>query len=325
MTVVGYSRVSTLEQDPALQHDALTVAGAVRVFTDYASGATAARPQLIACLDFLRPGDTLAVWRIDRLGRSVADLTTIVNDLGACGIQFRSLTESIDTTTVGGELVFHIFAAVARMERRLISERTRAGLTAARARGRAGGRPTVMTRERLTAAQAMRAQGMTLIQIAATLGVGRSSLVRALAQTPDSLAGPGDTRAELAHTALELPEPGDGPGEPALSPASGTLPIPRSSCWAGQCVTARSRLRSSPGRPATPRLARPAPSRPPGWWSSTPASPAFGSLSWSRSPGRAAASSTSTLLPCRPRRRRRQFRWRGIDRASRPVLGCRPA
>ena len=93
MNTVGYARVSTLEQDPALQHDALTAAGAVRVFTDYASGATAARPQLIACLDFLRPGDTLAVWRIDRLGRSVADLTTIVNDLGTRGVQFRSITE----------------------------------------------------------------------------------------------------------------------------------------------------------------------------------------------------------------------------------------
>lgn len=210
--MVGYARVSTLEQDPALQHDALTTAGAVRVFTDYASGATAARPQLIACLDFLRPGDTLAVWRIDRLGRSVADLTTIVNDLGARGIQFRSLTEAIDTTTVGGELVFHIFAAVAQMERRLISERTRAGLVAARARGRAGGRPTVMTSERITAAHAMRAQGMTLIQIAATLGVGRSSLVRALAQTPGKPAntGPEQTVVELPAQMVvpaELDEP----------------------------------------------------------------------------------------------------------------------
>ena len=204
--MVGYARVSTLEQDPALQHDALTAAGAVRVFTDYASGATAARPQLIACLDFLRPGDTLAVWRIDRLGRSIADLTTIVNDLGARGVQFRSLTEAIDTTTVGGELVFHIFAAVAQMERRLISERTRAGLTAARARGRAGGRPTVMTPERLTAAHAMRAQGMTLVQIAATLGVGRSSLVRALAQAPEDPAGPANAGISSEQTAIQLPE-----------------------------------------------------------------------------------------------------------------------
>ncbi|WP_458175662.1 recombinase family protein [Modestobacter lacusdianchii] len=211
--MVGYARVSTLEQDPALQHDALTAAGAVRVFTDYASGATAARPQLIACLDFLRPGDTLAVWRIDRLGRSVADLTTIVNDLGTKGVQFRSLTEAIDTTTVGGELVFHIFAAVAQMERRLISERTRAGLVAARARGRAGGRPTVMTPERVVAAQTMRARGMTLIQIAATLGVGRSSLVRALAQTPVSATGPRNAIDGPEQTFLQLPEPVPYPAE----------------------------------------------------------------------------------------------------------------
>ncbi|MCZ2819223.1 recombinase family protein [Modestobacter sp. VKM Ac-2977] len=185
------------------------------MFTDYASGATAARPQLIACLDFLRPGDTLAVWRIDRLGRSVADLTTIVNDLGARGIQFRSLTEAIDTTTVGGELVFHIFAAVAQMERRLISERTRAGLVAARARGRAGGRPTVMTSERLTAAQAMRARGMTLIQIAATSGVGRSSLVRALAQAPATPTDPVGAGTHAEQTVLELPEPAAQAAEPA--------------------------------------------------------------------------------------------------------------
>ena len=182
VSLVGYARVSTGEQDPALQHDALTAAGAVRLFTDVASGATAARPQLTACLDYLRTGDTLVVWRIDRLGRSVADLTTIINSLAQRGIQFRSLTEAIDTTTVGGELVFHVFAAVAQMERRLISERTRAGLTAARARGRRGGRPTVMSPDRIATARLMRTQGKTLVQIAATLGVGRSSLVRALAQ-----------------------------------------------------------------------------------------------------------------------------------------------
>ena len=179
MTVVGYARVSTLEQDPALQHDALTTAGAGKVFTDFASGATAQRPQLIACLEYLRAGDTLAVWRIDRLGRSVEDLTRIVNNLADRNIQFRSTTEAIDTTTVGGELVFHVFAAVAQMERRLIRERTMAGLAAARARGRKGGRPSVMTDQRRTAALALRAQGLTLNEIAASLGVGRSSVVRA--------------------------------------------------------------------------------------------------------------------------------------------------
>lgn len=183
VTVIGYARVSTLEQDPALQHDALAAAGAEKVFTDFASGATAQRPQLTACLDYLRAGDTLAVWRIDRLGRSVEDLTRIVNELADRGIQFRSTTEAIDTTTVGGELVFHVFAAVAHMERRLIRERTVAGLAAARARGRKGGRPTVMSDQRRAAALAMRAQGLTLNEIAASLGVGRSSIVRAFGAT----------------------------------------------------------------------------------------------------------------------------------------------
>lgn len=114
MSVIGYARVSTIEQNPALQHDALTAAGAVRTFTDHASGATTARPQLGAALDFLRAGDVLAVWRIDRLGRSVADLVALVADLEARGVQFRSLTEAIDTTTPGGELVFHIFAALGK-------------------------------------------------------------------------------------------------------------------------------------------------------------------------------------------------------------------
>lgn len=182
MSVIGYARVSTIEQNPALQHDALTAAGAVRIFTDHASGATTTRPQLGAALDFLRDGDVLAVWRIDRLGRSVADLVSLVGDLEARGVQFRSLTEAIDTTTPGGELVFHIFAALAQMERRLISERTRAGLSAARARGRHGGRPTVMTPQKLAAARSLRATTeMTLTQIAAQLGISRTTLVTHLA------------------------------------------------------------------------------------------------------------------------------------------------
>jgi len=159
------------------------------------------------------------------LGRSVADLTTIVNDLAARGIQFRSLTEVIDTTTVGGELVFRIFAAVAQMERRLISERTRAGLVAARARGRAGGRPTVMTPERITAAHAMRSRGMTLIQIAATLGVGRSSLVRALAQTPEDPAS-ATTGVGPEQIVIQLPESEAAPVELIDAPASAAAGVP---------------------------------------------------------------------------------------------------
>src|SRR5690625_1486255 len=139
--IVAYARVSTIEQNPDLQVDALQQAGAVRIFTDHASGTTTARPELTRYLDHLDAGDTLMVWRIDRLGRSVADLVQIVNDLSTRAIEFRSLTEGFDTSTAGGELVFHIFAAVAQMERRLIQERTKAGLNAARARGRVGGRP----------------------------------------------------------------------------------------------------------------------------------------------------------------------------------------
>ena len=128
---IGYARVSTTDQSTDLQVDALTLAGAARIFTDHASGATTDRPALISCLEYLNPGDTLLVWRIDRLGRSNTDLIKLVSDLSDRGIQFRSLTEAIDTATPGGELVFHIFASLAQMERRLLSERTRAGLAAA--------------------------------------------------------------------------------------------------------------------------------------------------------------------------------------------------
>jgi len=180
--MIGYARVSTLEQNAALQVDALTAAGAVRVFTDYA-GATDDRPALREALAYLNAGDTFVVWRIDRLGRSVANLIETVNGLAARQVQFRSLTDAIDTSTAGGEFTFHIFAAFAQMERRLISERTLAGLQAARARGRTGGRPTVMTPARLAEAHRMRAEGRTLEYIATTLQVGRATVVRALAAT----------------------------------------------------------------------------------------------------------------------------------------------
>ncbi len=178
--VIGYARVSTGEQNPQLQHDALDAAGAVRIFTDTMTGTSTSRPQLDACLDYLQPGNVLAVWRVDRLGRSVPHLVDTVAALGARGVQFRSLTEHIDTTTPGGELVFHIFAALAQMERRLISERTLAGLDAARARGRVGGRPTVMTPEKLEAAQRLVDAQVPITQMAATLGVGRATVSRAL-------------------------------------------------------------------------------------------------------------------------------------------------
>ncbi len=140
---IGYARISTGDQTLDLQQDALTKAGCDRVFTDTASGAKADRPGLARALELLRPGDALVVWRLDRLGRSLQHLIQTLIELDGRGIGFKSLTESIDTTTPGGRLIFHIFGALAEFERELIRERTNAGLAAARARGRKGGRPRV--------------------------------------------------------------------------------------------------------------------------------------------------------------------------------------
>ncbi len=183
MTIVGYTRVSTQDQNLHSQTDALNAAGATKIFTDKLTGKNAARPGLDDCLAYLRDneGDVLLVYSTDRLGRSMTDLVTIVGQLHARGIQFRSLTEPFDTTTAGGELFFHIIAAFAQMNGRIISERTTAGLVAARARGRNGGRPTVMTPERIAVAQRMRAEGATWDTIAGTLQVGSASVRRALA------------------------------------------------------------------------------------------------------------------------------------------------
>lgn len=137
---IGYARVSTEDQNLALQLDALKAAGCGRVFEETASGKDAGRPVLAECLAFLREGDELVVWRLDRLGRSLQDLIIIVQRLMERKIEFRSLRESIDTSTSGGKLVFHIFAALSEFERDVIKERTLAGLAAARARGRVGGR-----------------------------------------------------------------------------------------------------------------------------------------------------------------------------------------
>ena len=146
--LVGYARVSTHEQNPALQTDALKQAGCQKVFEDKISGAKADRPGLAAALEYVRKGDTLLVWRLDRLGRSLKDLIEIVAGLEKRGVGFRSLQESIDTTTSGGRLIFHVFGALAEFERNLIRERTQAGLAAARARGRKGGRPKALDRQK---------------------------------------------------------------------------------------------------------------------------------------------------------------------------------
>jgi DNA invertase Pin-like site-specific DNA recombinase len=182
--LLGYARVSTTDQQPHLQVDALTAAGCYRVFVETASGARTDRPVLGQVLDQLRPGDTLVVWKLDRLGRSLRHLVDTVTGLAERGVGFRSLQEQVDTTTPGGKLVFHVFAALAEFERDLIRERTSAGLAAARARGRRGGRPSVLSAHKLQVAQEMYASGQyTVAAIAKTLGVSRASIYRHLIPT----------------------------------------------------------------------------------------------------------------------------------------------
>ena len=182
---IGYARVSTLQQDEALQRDALHAAGVDRIFVDKASGKLESRPALDDLLAQARPGDTVVVWRLDRLGRSLKHLIETVGALEARGVAFVSLTEAIDTSTPGGRLIFHVFGALAEFERDLIRERTLAGLAAARARGRVGGRPTVWTPAKLSTAKAMHASGdYDVSSIAKVLGVSRASVYRALQSAP---------------------------------------------------------------------------------------------------------------------------------------------
>jgi DNA invertase Pin-like site-specific DNA recombinase len=174
---IGYARVSTDDQNLDLQRDALQQAGCERVFEDTASGAKAERIGLVALMEILRAGDTVVIWRMDRLGRSLKDLIALVERLEAVGVGLRSLQEKIDTTSSGGRLVFHLFGALAEFERNLIRERTQAGLTAARARGRHGGR-----KKRLDPAKQKMALRLyherqhTVEEICRMMGVGRSTL-----------------------------------------------------------------------------------------------------------------------------------------------------
>lgn len=179
--LIGYGRVSGADQNLDLQRDALTTAGCRRIFTDVASGKLTARPELDLALEFLQPGDTLVVWRLDRLGRSLRHLIDVVTSLAGRGIGFRSLTEGMDTTTAGGMLVFQIFGAIAEFERNLIRERTLAGLAAARARGRKGGRRAKLSpRQILVAQQMYDSREHTVQQIADTLRVSRATVYRSL-------------------------------------------------------------------------------------------------------------------------------------------------
>ena len=179
---VGYARVSILDQDTALQLDALAAAGCVKIFEERVSGARADRPGLQKALDYVRHGDVLIVWKLDRLGRSLQHLIETVAGLEKRGIGFRSVTEAIDTTTPGGRLVFHLFGALGQFEKDLIQERTRAGLAAAAARGRKGGRKPVITAEKLGRARAHINKGLTVREAATRLKVGKTALYEALRQ-----------------------------------------------------------------------------------------------------------------------------------------------
>jgi DNA invertase Pin-like site-specific DNA recombinase len=180
---IGYARVSTIEQNVGAQIDQLDEAGCKRIFRDKASGAKTERPGLQEALDFLREGDMLVVWRLDRLGRSLKHLLETVSMLEERGIGFRSLQEAIDTTTSGGRLIFHIFGALAEFERNLIRERTMAGLRAARARGRVGGRPRKLDAKKTELAyQLYDEKKYGVKEICQMLGVSKPTLYAYLAR-----------------------------------------------------------------------------------------------------------------------------------------------
>ena len=181
--IIGYARVSTQDQNPELQLDALRGAGCEELFQEKATGKFRERPELTTCLRSMRKGDTLVVWKLDRLARSLKDLVEIVHDLNQRGVGFRSLTEAIDTHSSGGRLVFHLFGALAEFEHSLIRERTMAGLVAARARGRKGGRKPVMSKADTRKAAAMLSDpNITKTEVAKHFSVSRVTLNAALAR-----------------------------------------------------------------------------------------------------------------------------------------------
>lgn len=187
--IYGYARVSTNDQTTDLQRDALERAGCDRILTDVASGARARRPELDHMLDLLREGDTVVVWKLDRLGRSMRNLVDLMATFDERGVRFRSLTESMDTSTPGGTLVFNIFGSLAQFERDLIRERTRAGLEAARARGRKGGRPAKLDEKQVREVRRLyKSRTVTVGQIAAMIHAGRPTVYRCLDASDDANA-----------------------------------------------------------------------------------------------------------------------------------------
>ena len=181
--LIGYARISTDDQNLALQHDALTAAGCEKSARTGSSGARAERPGLTLALEVARAGDTLIVWRLDRLGRSLKDLIALAERLEQRKVGLKSLKEALDTTSSGGRLIFHMFGALAEFERDLIRERTQAGLSAARARGRLGGRPKLLTPEkRRLAVQLYRAKEHSIAEICRLMGISKPTLYSYLAE-----------------------------------------------------------------------------------------------------------------------------------------------
>ena len=178
---IGYARISTVDQNLELQTDALEKVGCEKIFTDQASGAKDDRKGLMDAVEFCRQGDSLVVWKLDRLGRSLKHLIETINLLHEKKVGFISVQESIDTTTSGGKLIFHVFGALAEFERELIRERTNAGLASARSRGRMGGRPKAMTDKQLRIAQTMLIDPKTTVKdVCETLQVSKTTLYRYL-------------------------------------------------------------------------------------------------------------------------------------------------
>lgn len=181
MANVGYARVSTHEQHLDQQIAALEQAGCIRVFQEKVSGTRTDRPEMVRALEYLREGDTLVVWRLDRLGRSLQHLIQVVGDLQGRGVGFRSIHEAIDTTTSAGRLTFHVFGALAEFERDLIIDRTKAGLAAARARGAKPGRKPALSPDQVGVVRQMHSSGQHTVEaIAKVVGVSRATIYRAL-------------------------------------------------------------------------------------------------------------------------------------------------
>ena len=196
---IGYSRVSTSDQDTALQRDALNAVGCDKIFEEVISSGKAHRQQFEAALEFARSGDTIVVWRLDRLSRSLAELIATVHALEARGVGLRSLTETIDTGTPGGKLIFHIFGALAEFERGVIRERTQEGLRAARRRGRIGGRPSALSTNDLAMAKTLLANPeVSVAAIARRLGISPATFYRHF---------PGGRGAQSAATTSKIPLP----------------------------------------------------------------------------------------------------------------------